>query len=199
MSGAAMMAMGARGFAPVTNTYNVAGTFTETIPPGATTLVLEGWGAGAIGGAAPITFGGGGGGGGGYSRVSLAVTTKVGQTFIVIVGTEGNGIPTRTMINPGSVTGFTSILCGTGVKGGDGGAGAGGTGGAGGTATNANSGAVNSNGGAGAVGQNGFVGGAGGTSHAGVNGGPFGTGGNGFVSGGPPTNGQNGGAVFAYT
>lgn len=86
------------GFSPITRTYNGGGTTvagTETIVTGATTLVIEVWGAGG-GGSKGIGIGcatnyGGGGGSGGYSRTSISVSGHSGQTLAYSVGPYGIG------------------------------------------------------------------------------------------------------------
>jgi hypothetical protein len=196
-------------FGGTTVTYNAAGTFTETIPSGATSVVVECWGGGAQGGLFSA-FGAGGGGGGAYSRCTVAVGSQNGKTFIVIVGTAGTSTQDQTPfpvqqggdshINAGSITGFTAILCSGAFAGGDGSIGNGnGQGGPGGTATNANAGAVRTNGNAG-TNNSGNNGGAGATPISGLNAGPFGGGGKGENLNQTPAGvGTAGGAAFRYT
>jgi hypothetical protein len=77
-------------FVPVTRTFDGPLTSqTETVPAGATNVVIKLWGAGGGGG---LFTGppGGGGGGGGYAERTLAVTG--GQTFTYSVGGGGNGL-----------------------------------------------------------------------------------------------------------
>ncbi len=76
MSGIQMALMGSGGgFVPVTNTYTTGTGATETVPTGATQVVITLDGGGGAGGFNGTTLGGGGGGGG-LAR-STAITTSV--------------------------------------------------------------------------------------------------------------------------
>ena len=75
----------------VARTYNSGTAATETVPSGASRLVIEMWGGGGAGGAGdPGTDPGGGGGGGGYCLKSIALTAaNWGQTLTYSVGAGG--------------------------------------------------------------------------------------------------------------
>jgi len=107
MSGAsvAVMADGS-GFAPVTTLWDGT-TGTETVPTGATNVVIEGWGPGGGGGrgGAGVV---GGGGSGSYSIKTMAVSG--GQTFSV-TGTAG-GIG-KSFVNGSGTTSTASTITGT--------------------------------------------------------------------------------------
>ena|ERR1700752_3333153 len=121
--------------------YSTAGTFTETIPTGYTTLVIECWGSSAGGGAGfasgCLLSGGGGGGSGAYARTSVSVSGLGGDTLNFTVGaagTAGNNGNTSS-VSSGTLS-ITTMICTGGVKGGAApNATHGGSGGAGGTAT----------------------------------------------------------------
>lgn len=74
--------------------FTASGTFTK--PPGYQAFDVEGWGAGGGGGsggrgaAGGIRTGGGGGGGGGYNR-QVIVSSAVGTTETITIGTGGTG------------------------------------------------------------------------------------------------------------
>jgi hypothetical protein len=76
--------------------YTTPGTYTYTIPAGATSLVVRAWGAGGGGGAGArnatnaIRTGGGGGGPGGYAEFLLRVAS-LGATIQVVVAPGGVG------------------------------------------------------------------------------------------------------------
>ena len=70
---------GAIAFAPISHTYIAPGAAVETVPAGATTVVIEVNHPGGGGGTSGTGFSGGGGGGGGYSKSSYACST--GQTI----------------------------------------------------------------------------------------------------------------------
>jgi len=69
------------GFVPVTHAYMVAGTYTETTPPGATSLTLQVGGPGGGGGTA-------GGGSGGWCEVVIPLG-PVGLSFAVEISAGG--------------------------------------------------------------------------------------------------------------
>ena len=66
-----------------------SGSGVETVPSGATNVVIEIWGGGGGGGNSSNTLGGGGGGSGGYSKSSYSITG--GNTLNYSVGTGGTG------------------------------------------------------------------------------------------------------------
>lgn len=187
------------GFNPTTNTYSTPGTFTETIPTGATTLEIEGAGGSGGGGNGSGSgcgaHGGGGGGGPGYNKTILNVSAFNGQTISVTIGaggsTAGAGVATVIASGTFSLTTMTANGGSPGVSGGLG------TGGAGGTATGGNT--TNTTGATGSIGGAGNAGGAGGTGHIG----DFLTASNGGTGGNDAThNGAAGGtgkAAFHYT
>jgi hypothetical protein len=139
MSGASFMELmdPLNAFSPTNHVYSSAGTFTETIPIGATTLDIETWGPPGAGGSGN-TFGigtqGGGGGSGGYSHSSYTVTGHSGQTFTVTVGTPAfnstvvNGTFTTAvnMSAPAGGNGGNSTVGGGGAAGAAGAVGTGG-------------------------------------------------------------------------
>ncbi|HXN95985.1 MAG TPA: hypothetical protein VN879_15885 [Candidatus Acidoferrales bacterium] len=169
------------GFTPVTTTLNTQGTFAITIPVGASTMTLEGWGTTGAGGSGSgsgcTAHGGGGGGSGGYGKTVLNVAAFNGQTITVVIGAAGiasSGNGGVTTISSGTFAIPTMTL-----NGGNGGVSGGlGTGGAGGTASGGNT--TNTTGNAGTTGGLGNSGGAGGLGIAGTNGtgNPGGLGGN---------------------
>ena len=193
----------------LTRTYTTGTNVTETVPTGATTVVIEAWGAGA-GGAYNFAIGGGGGGG---AYVKKTLTVSGGQTFTYTVGALGlhntNNLD-QPSGNGGNGTAST-VSTGTGpsvnVSAGGGVGGAAGTypspgaGGAGGTASG---GDTNTNGGAGALGNpagdspGGSCpnGGAGGAPGGGV---APGGGGSGGYAVGSPGSGANGQIRFTYS
>lgn len=187
------------GFNPTTSSYTTAGTFTESIPSGATTMEIEVNGASAGGGAGSGTgcgaHGGGGGGAGGYSKTILNVASANGQTISVTVGAAGSsaGAGGASIVSSGSFA-LTTMTGNGGSPGVTGGLG---TGGAGGTASGGNT--TNTTGASGGTGGAGNPGGAGGAGHAGdfVTGSTGGAGGNdGVHSGGV---GGVGKIAFHYT
>ncbi len=182
--------LAAAGFISVTNTYGTNGTYTETVPLGATTAVIEVWGSSGAGGAG---FGagctaepGGGASSGSYAKTSFSVAGQSGHTWTLVVGAAG-GAPAST-VTAGTVTGFTTMSAPAGIIGGAGSSGTPGTVGpqpaiaTGGTVTNSRGtvGGPGAVGGAGVVGTNG-TGNAGG--HGGANAGGLGRtfGGDGLV------------------
>jgi hypothetical protein len=76
--------------------YTTPGTYTYTIPAGATSLMVYAWGAGGGGGAGArnatnaIRTGGGGGGPGGYAQFHLRVAS-LGSSIQVVVAAGGPG------------------------------------------------------------------------------------------------------------
>ena len=149
-------------FSPTTVQYISAGTFTETVPAGATHVSIECWaGSGSGGGGASGgPHGGGGGGGAGYCR-SNSLSCVGGQTLSIVVGAGGgpaavdtNGNPgANTVISSGTMT-ITTMTAGRGLGGNKGTSTAGGAANSGNVASSGGN-AVNS--GAGAPGTFGFA------------------------------------------
>ena len=126
-------------FTPTTHSYNTPGSATETIPVGATTLTVEGWGGSGAGGGGSGTgcgaHGGGGGGSGGYFRTVVNVSGANGQTIAYTVGVAG--ISGSTAASASSIsTGTFTLATATGAGGNQGVVGGLGTGGAGGVGGN---------------------------------------------------------------
>lgn len=165
MSGFSNMMLGTvGGFRPFLSSYITAGSYTETIPFGAATAVIEVWGASGAGGGVTLAGqDGSGGGSGGYSRSSVSVIGHATQTLGITVGaggagssgTGGSGSTTSAASGTFSIT----TLSGTGGTGGavnSGPVGTGGSGSGGNAAnTSGNSGTTVGTGGAGVVGVNG--------------------------------------------
>lgn len=123
---------------PIINVYAAAGTFTETIPQGMSSVIIEAWGGGGGGGGCggPDAVGsfsdGGIGGGGGYARSYLDVRFCAGQTFSVTVGLAGseggNAVPegaagadaTDSTVTNGTYTTSVNVIGGLGTGGGPG-------------------------------------------------------------------------------
>lgn len=182
---------------PVINAYTVAGSYTETIPEGFSTVTIEAWGGGGGSGAySGGTDFGGGGGSGAYSRSSYNLNGAAGLTISISVGVGGVAPPVSadggdTTVSSGTFS-ITSITAGGGVKGGDASIGVDGAGGAGGTASGGN--AQNTSGNAGQSGSLIGLGGAAVTTNI-VTYYPGGKGGN--SQGELP--GNDGAVVFKYT
>lgn len=189
--------------AAVTRLYTTAGSFTETIPAGVSTCVIEVFGAGGGGGAkftsSGNTSGGGGGGSGAYSRTSVAVGGSAGLTMLLTVGAGAQGLNGGPSFVQSGSFGLTTLTGGGGILGGSAPSLAtGGTGGAGGTASGGT--AVNTSGNAGSAGANSAGGGAGGAGGPGVSG--LNAGGNPGGNGGGILTNQAGGTgviSFSYT
>lgn len=187
---------GASGFTPVTHTYTSPTTnATETIPAGATTVVIECWGAGSSG--APHTgtgcsiATGAGGASGGYSRTSISVSGHSGQTILYTVGT--GGAPSASAGGLSNVhSGTFTVTTMTDNGGGAPTTGLSGVGGTGGTASGGS--AVNTNGNSGGNWGDGHAGAA----IVGLSSAAYGAGGHGGTGGGG-TAGGNGGIKFEYT
>lgn len=161
-------------FSPVTNIYSTTGV--ETIPLGASTLTIEGFGGSGGGGRGNGNFGGGGGGSGGYIKYVINVSHANGQTINFSTGAAGairGGNGGDTVISSGTFS-IPTLTAGGGHGGGAATLGGGGTGGAGGAATG---GQTNTAGNVGSAGT-GANGGVGGTALTGIytNGGSGGTG-----------------------
>jgi hypothetical protein len=120
--------------ANIQHIYNGPNAGTETIPPGATTVIIESQAGGAPGGEGNTTFGtaGGGGGAGGYCRSSYSVTP--GNTLNYSAGgpTAGSSVSSGTQS-------ITTMTANTGTAGTNAnGSGAAGHGGPGGSASGGN-------------------------------------------------------------
>ena len=205
----------------VVHVYTTAGTTTETIPSGSTTMTIELFGAcGGGGGGGGAGNSGGCGGGGGYARSAYTVTGHTGQNVSYTLAAAGAGGAGATVSGgtgaAGGSPGASSASSGTftittmTANGGGGGGGGGalssqrGTGGTGSSASGGN--AANTSGSAGSAGDNtGGFNGTVGTTAAGVNytytgdGGMYGLGW--FSGAGTLTNGSSGNgavAVFYY-
>lgn len=181
MSGAVAMLM-TGGFNKTVSDHTWFNSSTETIPTGASQVIIEVYGSGGGGSG---TVGGGGGGASGYSRKTLALTsTDWGKTFTCTLfnvpgaGTSGGS---GTVVNGTYGTSVNMV-----ANGGTGGLN-GGTGGAGGTASG---GTTNT------TGASGINAGAGGAATVGLNGLAQGAGGDGNGSGGV---GSGGFARFTYS
>lgn len=147
-------------------TVDASGSGTETVPTGATNLIISMYGAGGSG---VYTTGatGGAGGGGGAQITSTSLSVSSGQTITYAVGMPGVG----NTASPGTAGGnttvtFTSVFVAA-ANGGGGGTGTA-TGGAAGTASVSTGTATSSNNGtAGTAGAGGNVGGNGGAAGTG--------------------------------
>lgn len=174
-------------FSPTTVTYN-SGSGTETVPAGAVSLVITGWGAGA-GGVNGLPGTGGGGGG----EFIKTVSVSGGQTFSYTVGASGaGGIASSSDGGASTVTSASPVvsLTANGGKGSTGGF-------VGGTATGGDTNTSGNNGGAIAGGASPSGGATQTTAGAAGNApGGGGAGNTGGVSGGA---GAQGRITFAYT
>lgn len=190
----------ASSFTPVLHIYTNGLNATETIPAGATSVVIENWGGGGGGGYYYPTSLGGGGAAGGYCRTSMNVSSQNGKTFKYTTGGPGAsqtnaGNPGNSggsgTVTAGTVTGFTTMTA-NGGNGGEYATGASGGTATGGTAANATGASVAVHINAGATGTTGTVSG---------DGSPYGGGGTGGLnlsnSSGQP--GLTGAVVFYYT
>ncbi len=100
MSGIQMSLLGSSGFTPVTNTYDI-GSGDDTIPMGASQVVIEIWGSGGSGSGSRIenpmeepgvySTGYGGGSGGYVSETQLITPANWGQTLSYSVGASVAG------------------------------------------------------------------------------------------------------------
>lgn len=185
-------------FTPTTHTFSAAGSFTETIPQGATTATIEAWGDGGAGNTGHgtgcgATYGSGGGSGG-YCLTIVNVASANGQT---IAGNNGPGGVPGVSSGNGSGTTVSSgsfSLATMSAGGGKGGApGLGGLGGAGGTASGGNT--TNTSGNAGANAGTG----TGGGGIAGINGTGNSGGGGGLGATSPGDSGGVGKVIIKYT
>ncbi len=82
-------------------TYDTPGSYTFTVPAGVTSITVETWGAGGMGGSRSSTFVSGGGGGGAYAKRTNMVVVP-GATYTVMVGAGSTSNST-----PGGDTSFT--------------------------------------------------------------------------------------------
>ena len=103
---------GGGGFTPVTRTYNSGTAATETVPTGATNVVITLWGGGGSGGNDKFSHTSGqGGGSGAYCQKSQV--TSGGSTFTYTVGAggayvlsdHGNAGAATTVVTPEAVGG----------------------------------------------------------------------------------------------
>lgn len=176
---------GASNFTP--STVNTTTSGTQTVPAGATNVVIELWGNGGGGGGG----GGGrdGGGAGGYSRSTYACSG--GQTISYTRGAAGTAGSAAG--GNGGTGGTSNVVSGTltitqmNANGGGGGTAGGGTGGgaSGGNVVNTTGGSTTTQ--------------LGGTGITGINGGPHGRGGDAGVAGEPGTQGEIGRLILRYT
>jgi len=149
-------------FAPQQVSYSSNGTYTPTIPSGATTALVECWGAsggGAAGHGTGCSAGFGvGGSSGGYSRSSFSVASGNGKTLSVIVGNGGapNTAGTASSVASGTFS-ITTLSDGGGAASG----GAGGSASGGNVVNTTGNVGVTDTGGAGIVGIHGTGGGGG--------------------------------------
>ena len=153
-----------------TQTFNTAGTYTFTVPPGVTSITVQAWGGGG-GARGDGTSNRGAGGGGAFA--GRTITVSAGQTYTVVVGAGGVATANPGQAGQSSVFGSNLVVA-------DGGAGGANSGGAGGTVANS-TGTTRFAGGAG--------GGRGGTTGVGGGGG----GGGSALSTGNGNNGADGG------
>lgn len=107
---------------PVINAYTATGSYTETIPEGFHTMIIEAWGGGGGGGDPVGIDAGGGGGSGGYSRSSYNLNGAAGLTISITIGAGGpaggatNG--TNTTVSSGTFS-ITTMTAGGGTSGTD--------------------------------------------------------------------------------
>lgn len=176
--------------------YATPGSFTFTVPTGATSVLARAWGGGAAGGAASVS-GGGGGGAGAYSETSAITNATPGATLTITVAATSTGAGNDSWVSvTGSAPASTAngVLAKGGSVGGTGSAGGQGAGGAGGASasgigTTRNSGGAGGGGGGIGTLKGGGGGGGAGTGGAGGAGASAGTAGTGTATGG-----GNGGA-----
>jgi hypothetical protein len=177
--------------------YSTAGSGTETVPAGYTTVTIEIFGGSGNGGSGNTNFtdllGGGGGGSGGYAMSQYSVGGLGGRTMAYSVG----GVNGASTVSSGTLT-ITTMTATGGLNGGNatplvGGASGPPGNGSGGTVTNI----AGNAGGIGGGRPFGFPG-AGGAGVAGVNGGGT-TGGGGIAGPGSGFPGNPGVVIFKYT
>lgn len=200
MSGAILAVASGVGSILVTRTYNSGTAATETVPSGASRVVIEVWGGGGGGGTGDSVAPnyGGGGGSGGYVRRTVSLTSSNwGQTFTYTVGAGGasDAIGGDSTVASGTFSGSVSLSAIGGNAGENGTTGRQGSGGlaSGGdvnTAGNGDGGVTRTGAGA----PNG-----GGNVAAGTGSTPGGGGGGGSLSGGAGGKGGAGRIIFAYT
>ncbi len=183
--------------------WQVAGTYSWTVPAGVTRLYVEAWGAGGGGGygASPNPHGGGGGAGGGAIKVW---TVTPGQTVSIVVGAAGAGGAGPANANGGNGGNSTVTIGATTITGSGGLGGQGGATPFGGTGGGATGGDVNLAGGTSMTGIAGMGGLGGSNARSGAAPGPagfgFGGGGYGSGTGGPGTGipGKDGGVLIQW-
>lgn len=85
-------------FSPTQTVYSTHGTYTVTIPSGASTMTVECWGASGYGGHGVPRGGsqGGGGASGSYCRSVYSVAANNGQTLTAVVGYAASSASTVT-------------------------------------------------------------------------------------------------------
>lgn len=81
----------ASGFTPVTHTYTTGTSATETIPVGASSLIIEDCGSGGGGGTQNSPNFGAGAGSGAYVKKTVSVAGASGRTLTYTVGAVGTG------------------------------------------------------------------------------------------------------------
>jgi hypothetical protein len=164
-------------FGGSTLTFPTAGSFTATIPQGATQIIAEVWGAAGGGGggftSGGADSGGGGGGSGGLARSLYALTSaNWGQTIAVLVGaagTSGMSVAGASQLSSGTYSLPAPVTGDGGFRGNNSsGITVGGTGGGGGSASGGNQ--VNTPGRTGSAGQSNAGGSEGGAGAPGVTG-----------------------------
>lgn len=192
-------------FFPHISVYSTPGSFTETIPEGHQTSLIEVWGAGGPGGdgysdGVSSNFIGGGGGGGGYSRTMSNVLFMVNRTMSINIGAGGiaqiDAVGANSNVKSGTFVVSTMEAAG-GNKGGDASFSTFGTGGTGGLASGGTE--VNTTG---STGGSGALGGLGASGVPGRNLVVYGGGGAGGplspVGVNPGFDGSNGAVVITY-
>jgi len=183
-----------RTFATVVRTYSTGAGATDTVPTGASSVIIEAWGGGASG--EKDSVGGPGTGGGGGSYCSRTIACIGGNTLTYTVAQSVAGASTNGPGTNGNLSSVTGTVSGGSVTMTANGGSSGGTGGFGGSATG---GTVNTNG-ADALNEVGGAGaGPGGGSGGGLNaaGNPLGGGGGGATAG-SSGQGARGQVQFTY-
>jgi hypothetical protein len=179
----------------LTHTYSTAGSGTETIPTGYTTLTLEVWGGGGGGNTGVFVSGNGSGGGGGqaggYSRSVISVAGLGGDTVPYTVGAAGSvGFPGTASTAGGGTLPMTAMTANGGANGSAAANQA--TPGAGGSSAGTATGGT-------AVNTTGFSGGSGTTENTGVGGGGTAGGSVAGIYGSGGSGGRGQGAITAAT
>lgn len=126
MTFAARTLGGLTSFTPTTVSFTTNGTFADqAVPTGATTAVIEVFGASGDGGSSNGIAGcnfreGGGGGSGAYAKTTLNVSALNGKTFNIVIAARNTASNTTVSVgttNP--VTGFTQMVAPYGGNGGN--------------------------------------------------------------------------------